>query len=362
MAKSLSRITGVLLGLIVLSTIDPVLAACGGSQHRVLKVDGNVKVKRGRNIVKAYSGLGLKNNHRLVLPSGAKVEIYCSNAQIQEISSRGEHRVSDLCDSARSNNNCPIARDPEDPNSPYLISPRNTKINELEPLLSWHPVEGTTSYRVEIRRAKWSTETEGTVVRYSGAEMLQPGKRYKVTITAYEGEKDIAVSSASFTILSEEESQQLEVAAKELEKQFAERQVLALALINLYREYKLYADAIEVLQWLTSEGQQGAAVYQLLGQTYLDVSLYGLAKEQFLTAWQLAEAEENLELQGSLQGSLGEVTDALATTKEGFQEAADWLQGALVAYQGLEELTPEEEARVAEIEEKLIQVQGKIEQ
>jgi len=361
MQKFWSRIAGGLLGLIVLGTVNSALLACGVSPHRILQVEGEVKVKRDRNNSwDAYEGLGLNNNHRLVLSSGAKVKIYCSNAQIREVSSRGGYPVSGICSSDRSNNNnrCSISRNEEDPNTPYLISPRNTKITESQPLLNWHPVEGATSYRVAISRAKWSTEVEGTVVRYSGEEALQPGKRYKVNITAYKGENDIAVSSASFTLLSEEEYQQLEATAKELEKDLSKRQVLALALANLYREYKLYADAIDVLQWLISEEPQGAAVYQLLGQTYRDVDLYGLAKEQFLKA---AEVEENLELQGSLQASLGEVIDILATTQADFQEAAKWLENALVAYLGLEELTAEEEARVAEIEERLVEVKGKIE-
>jgi len=366
MQKFWSRIAGGLLGLIVLGTVNSALLACGVSPHRILQVEGEVKVKRDRNNRwDAYEGLGLENHHRLVLSSGARVTIYCSNAQIREVSSRGGYPVSGICSSARSNNNnrCPISRNEEDPNTPYLISPRNTKITESQPLLSWHPVEDATSYRVELIGTDWVTEVEGTVVRYDGKEMLQPDWYYEVKITAYEGEKDIAVSSGSgFTILSEEEYQQLEVVAKELEEQFSERQVLAMALVNLYRDYELYADAIEILQYLLSEGQQGAGVYQLLGQTYWDVDLLALAKEQFIKALEAAEAEENLELQGSLQASLGEVTDLLATTQAGFQEAVDWLQGALVVYRGLEELTAEEEARIAEIEDKLVEIKGKIEQ
>ncbi|NET59403.1 MAG: TraB/GumN family protein [Symploca sp. SIO2E6] len=361
--KSYSRITRVLLGLILWGTANPVLLACGVSPHSILQVQGKVKVQRGGSSWDAYSGLGLNNNHRLALSSGAKVTIYCSNTQIKEVSARGGYPVSGICSSARSNNNnrCSIYRNEEDPNTPYLISPRNTKITESQPLLSWHPVEGATSYRVEFVGTDWSTKVKGTLVRYDGEEVLQTDWYYEVKITAYQGENDIAVSSAGFTILSEEEYQQLEVAAKELEEQFSERQVLAIALVNLYRDYELYADAIEVLQYLLSEGQPGAGVYQILGQTYRDVDLLGLAKEQFVKALEAAEAEDNLELQGNLQASLGEVTDLLATTQTDFQEAADWLQGALVAYQGLEELTVEEAARIAEIEDKLVEVKGKIE-
>ncbi|NER24951.1 MAG: hypothetical protein F6J96_30470 [Symploca sp. SIO1C2] len=366
MQKFWSRIAGGLLSLIVLGTVNSALLACGVSPHRILQVEGEVKVKRDRNNSwNAYEGLGIENNHRLVLSSGAKVKIYCSNAQIREVNSRGGYPVSGICSSGQSNNNnrCPISRNEEDPNTPYLISPRNTKITESQPLLNWNPVEGATSYRVEFVGTDWSTEVEGTLARYDGEEVLQTDWYYEVTITAYAGEKDIAVSSgAGFTILSEEEYQQLEVVAKELEEQFSQRQVLAIALVNLYRDYELYADAIDVLQYLLSEGQQRAGVYQLLGQTYWDVDLLALAKAQFLKALEAAESEENLELQGSLQASLGEVTDLLATTQEGFQEAVDWLQGALVSYQGLEELTVEEEARIAEIEERLVEVKGKIEQ
>ncbi|NES00463.1 MAG: hypothetical protein F6J86_42890 [Symploca sp. SIO1B1] len=365
MQKSWSRITRGLLGLIVLGTVNPGLLACGVSPHSILQVEpkGKVKVKRGRDSWNAYSGLGLENNHRLVLPSGAKVTIYCSNAQIREVSSRGEHQVSSICSSAGSNHNnrCTISRNDEDPNTPYLISPRNTTIAESQPLLSWHPVEGATSYRVEISRVKWSTEVEETGVRYNGEKALQPGKRYTVKITAYEGEKDIAVSSARFSILSEEEYQQLELAAKELEEKFSQRQVLAFPLAKLYRKYKLYADAIDVLQWLTSEETQGAEAYQLLGQTYWDVGLLGLAKEQFSKALEVVEGEDNLGLKGSLQASLGIVTDRLATTQTDYQEATRLLEKALVAYRSLEELTTDEKARVAEIEERLVEVKGKIE-
>ncbi|NES21186.1 MAG: hypothetical protein F6K41_20215 [Symploca sp. SIO3E6] len=366
MQKSWSRITGVLLGFILWGTANPALLAFGISPHRILRVEGEVKVKRDRkNSWNAYQGLGLNNNHRLVLSSGARVTIYCSNNQIREVSSRGGYPVSGICSSNRSNNSnrCTITRTPEDPNNPYLISPRNTKITESQPLLSWHPVAGATSYRVEIIGAglDWLTEVEGTLVRYDGAEVLQPGWYYGVKITAYQGEKDIANSSAGFAILSEEEKQQLEVAAKELEEQFSEGEVLALALVSLYRDYDLYDDAIEVLQRLISEGQPGAGVYQLLGQTYWDVGLLGLAKAQFVKALEAAEAEENWALQGSLQASLGVVTDLIGTTQADFQEAAALLQEALVVYRGLEELTAEEAARIAQIEERLVEVKGKIE-
>lgn len=366
--KPLSRIAGVLLGLIVLGIAEPVLAACRRNPHRVLRVQGEVLIQRGSNTRRAYAGANLNSNHSLVLSSQAKASIYCSNNQISKVSSRRIYPVSSICPTPRSNSSssCGIYRTPEDSTKPYLISPRNTTIADTQPLLKWNPVEGATSYQVELIGANWSTEVEATEVRYDGEEVLKPGQRYWVTITAYEEDRVLASTQRQkrigFTILSTEKSQELGAEIVKQVRQSEDLDVLYLTLIEIYRDedYQLYADAITLLSKLIEKEQQGAAVYELLGQTYADVGLFSLAKEEFLTALELAEAEGNLDLQASLQGSLGEVTDILSTKPEDFQEAVAWLQAALRDYEALGELTEVEEERVAEIEKKLAEIREKI--
>jgi len=105
-------------------------------------------------------------------------------------------------------------------------------------------------------------------------------------------------------------------------------EVTGLVLAHLYRGYGLYADAVEVLEGLIKKGSQVVTVYQLLGDTYLEIGLPQLAKKPYKKALELATGTENLSVQAGIQVWLGKAYGNLGN--EG--EAVQWLEKSKVGY------------------------------
>jgi hypothetical protein len=69
---------------------------------------------------------------------------------------------------------------------PYVLNPRNTALISTDALtLQWQPVEGATSYTVEIkgRDVDWAVEVDGTEVTFNEVEALAPSYRYTIVVT-----------------------------------------------------------------------------------------------------------------------------------------------------------------------------------
>ena len=105
----------------------------------------------------------------------------------------------------------------------------------------------------------------------------------------------------------------------------------AIILAQLYRGYKLYADAVVVLEGLVTQGSEEVNVYQLLGKTYLDTGLPQLAKGYYEKALDLATSSGNISLQADIEMGLGIAYGNLGEK----EKAVQLLEKAKVNYQEL---------------------------
>ena len=216
---------------------------------------------------------------------------------------------------------------------PYIISPRRTFL--LNPLLTlrWNAVPGASHYTVSLigdEDVLWETEVSETEVVYSGEPPLESGVEYLLTIKANTGassqEEDLP--DLGFSLLDDNEAQLVRDTVEQLLKLDLADEAKALALVHLYINYELRAEAIATLEVLVKQGSQTAAVYRILGELYREVGLNLLAQKHYLKAFELA-ADEDVEGQAIAAEELGEVYVAIANR----QEAIRWLTQARDRYQ-----------------------------
>jgi hypothetical protein len=337
--QKLNRLIGIFFAGFLVSLSTPGFA----QQQRlnfVSEVKGKVEILRARrkNPQQAFPGDFLNSSDKLRLAQGASAKISCDNGSTW-IPSIGEFEVSQGCkytdkpvfmrlgattSPPRAGNNSKI---------PYLISPRNTAIVTQQPTLSWNPVKGATSYRVQISGGDvdWLTNVNQPMVVYSGKQPLKPGVFYEVVITASNGVSTKDIDDPTFFVLSDSDIQQVKTDMAQLQQQPLNNESKTLVFAHLYRSRDLNAEAIDVLEKLVKTGSQTTAVYQLLGSIYQHIGLNILAKERYLTALKLAQAEKNLEPQAIIQVSLGDVEE----TFNQMQQALQRYQAASAIYQVL---------------------------
>lgn len=309
--------------------------------HTIFEVQGTVLVEKEQwtQPQPANVGLTLRSDDKLEVKANSSVKVICSNTLIWEVRP-GKYNVSSGCPPGISvillpGTNTDTLRAPGDVKTeetlarlPYLITPRNSSILTNRPLLRWNAVEGATNYIVRIDGVNWETETNQTEIDYSGDTSLQPEWRYRVTIVADNGKSSQSDAVVGFTVL-DESTQQIVLEAKEtISQQSLSPEEEGLILGKLYRGYKLYADGIEILEELVKQDSQSFAIYQLLGDIYLDTGLPQLAKKPYEKALELTTGTNNLSAQADIQTGLGIAYYNLGNEDEALQ----WLEKAKSSY------------------------------
>lgn len=311
--------------------------------NTIFEVKGKVTVKKlqWKKPLPASVGLTLSPDDNLDVAANASVKVYCSNQQTWTVKP-GKHIVSSGCPSGN-----PVIRLPNSNNDtlrptgkteealaklPYLITPRETDILTNRPQLRWNAVAGATNYTIKIDGVNWEAQTNKTEIVYPGEPPLKEGERYRVTIEADNGASFRSDDeSVGFTRLDEQTKKTVLDAVKVVQQQQLSPEETGLVLAHLYRGYGLYGDGVEVLEGLVKQGSQVAAVYQLLGDTYLEIGLPQLAKKPYEKALKLATNTENLSVQAGIQAGLGIVYGNLGNKDEAIQ----WLKRAKEGYDEL---------------------------
>ena len=318
---------------------------------------GQVKVKRlsWRKYQPAFIGAVLDGADRLLLAKNAIAEVLCQNRTTWKVPDGRESIVTEGCGAISNPGSVPEdldlinSRATNNLEIPYLLSPRDTSLLDKQLTLRWHKVEGVTSYRVKVigPGVNWNEETRETEMVYPEGESLQPGSRYWSIVTTDKGKSSLAEGVFGFTVLDETTAKEVLAAAAELQQKQLSSEAEALALAHLYRSNDLKAEAIDQLEKLVSDRTQSVAVYRLLGDIYKQVGLNRLAKERYLKGLELAEAAEDLESQGAVQGGLAITNGIIGNTNE----AQQWLEKGKEVYQilGDEEKARKLEKKVAAI-------------
>ena len=191
---------------------------------------------------------------------------------------------------------------------PYVISPRNTWISEQTPpeSIRWNPVLGSDRYTIKIWQwtyarnfpdeVIWETTIEaGTEVAFPELP-LRLGRYYSVEVITAGGvssDLDEGYYQAGFQLLSDEDYTMLRSQADELTAaEAAITEDVTLAQAGMYYLDELYADALQLLEPLTTDPNATDLVYAALGDTYSATGLNQLSVEAYEQAITLAEANE----------------------------------------------------------------------
>ena len=290
--------------------------------HAILEVKGKVVVnnKNWKKPQTAFVGLSLNSDDTLDIPARASVKIYCSDLSIW-IVKPGKYKVSQGCPSGKtvirlpnSNNRTlrPISKtEAALAKLPYVITPRETDIISDRPQISWNSVPGVANYTVKIDGINWEKKTDKTEIIYDGDRPLQPETRYWVTVTTDQGLSSQQDTEVGFNVSDEQTKKTVLNAVEKIEKQPLSLTERGLVLAYLYRSYELYGDAINILEDLVNQGNKEITVYQLLGDTYLEVGLPQLAKNTYQKGLELAIKTQNIPSQTTIEKMLKQINDLL---------------------------------------------------
>ena len=345
-------LTGVLLSLMLPGSVSP-----GWANPTVLnfisEIKGDVQLKRSQwnSYQKANFGDLLNPSDQLKLSAGASATVMCNNRSVWVVPAGKVSLVSDGCGSeqpklTRPNSRRSPSRAPNE-TIPYIISPRNTALLTNRPILRWNAVPGATRYKVRVQDAgltlDWQTETSNTQIEYPGEPPLQPDSYYLLIVETDKGDssEEEQGTDLSFTLLDAQKAESVRTEVAQLKQQQLTQEAEELALAYLYQSYDLKAEAIELLEGLVKRGSQTTAVYQLLGDLYLQVGLSQQAKSRYLQALELAKRTEDVEGQAEAQVGLGQVEYGLGKKTE----AIEWLTQAQTNYQKLGDRSKVEEVQ-----------------
>jgi hypothetical protein len=355
------RLFTMLVGTGLLLSLSLPVSANGEGFHFVTGVQGNVQVQRqGQKKQRAFFSYRLKTTDQILLGKGGKAMILCQNARVVALNQAGTFEVAKICKVTGRSVLKPLNQDRIDTRPlmdltiPYIISPRNTAVIEAQPLLRWNPVTGSKKYQVTVTgpEVNWETTVSETQVKYGGSSMpLKPGIRYRVTVTAENGESSQKNGVTGFSRLEDELVQQVQADIMTVQQQDLSEEAKVLAIAHIERSNNLNAGAIDRLEQWLSQGNRSAAVYQLLGDLYWQVGLPGLARERYVAGLELIQKSQDFVQQAEFLVSLGQVDRA----SDRLKDAISWMERAQEVYRKLEDAE-----RVQELEKELIDLRKRV--
>lgn len=355
-----------LLSAIVANAIFPSAATSLRGRTYIVALTGNVQIKRrwwlGYRQVSMNETLWREDRLWVRNVQSAATIICNSNPRhLWQVPRRQDVPVTEGCPEAfyRDEDSLAPGRDPKNENLPYLIRPRNTALFPDQPLsLRWNPVDGATYYDVVIKnlsRPVWETRVSEPIAEYPDVDELERDLDYSVVITANTGAsapEDPALDPVpTFSLLSDEQVEEVRAELAEIEDWGLEDEVKAFARADLYRRYRLYQSGVDVLELVIEAGSENVAIHQLLAELYLEVDLPWQAKESYLIGLDFAKAEGDFaHQQAEIQEQLGLISHYLAD----FEEAVNWLREAETNYRELLDPT------IRENQEKLTKIEALI--
>ena len=108
-----------------------------------------------------------------------------------------------------------------------------------------------------------------------------------------------------FIVLEDEEAKTLREQVEAIEQDELSQDQKGLILAHFYSKNQLYFEAIQVLEELVKSGSQALLVHKLLGDIYQQVGLSLMAKEIYQQGLGLNVEENNSEVKGMMEWSLG---------------------------------------------------------
>ena len=325
-----------------LLTMQPALSL--GSRTYIADVTGNVLIKRRLwfGYRKANVNDSLWNSDSLWIrdaDSSALVICHSDAADTWQVPHGRQVSVNEGCLNTpyRVEDTRPPGRDPINDRLPYVIRSRNSRLFKEKPLkLSWNSVEGATYYKVEIRDFFKSVIEEtvfGTEIEFADLAHLDTDSAYSVIVTANTGlsapEDPEYDSAPKISFINIEDTILIQRQLDSIEALRLSDETTVFARADLYRRYRLYQDATDILEEAIQSGSESAAIHELNAEIYLLVGLERHAINSFVDALDLLESARNIEQQAEIQEKLGRLSRNLVD----YESAATWLSMAKENYE-----------------------------
>jgi tetratricopeptide (TPR) repeat protein len=227
-------------------------------------------------------------------------------------------------------------RSESDPNLLYAISPRNTALLNDKPTLLWHPLDGVNTYTITVLGDDGKTRHAGEAQGHrfdwpADWQPLVPGANYVLVLEGDGVRSDAAADGnvgLGFWLLPEKESAAIHEQVEQLRLAGLDAQATDLLVAELYRQYALRSEAIQLYQALAAS-QGSPAVWLALGQTYLEVGLAMQAEQAFEQALAAAQSTGQREAEAAALFGSGMAQSLLhsdAAAQESFRAARDVYQ------------------------------------
>ncbi len=162
----------------------------------------------------------------------------------------------------------------------HIFSPGNSSILEAAPDFVWGTVAEADAYTIELQRMGKSLGTaqiEDTFLNYpSSWQVPEPEKSYVVKVEALKDNEAIQSKVVRFKVVSQETKEMVEKERDGIMASAPDEISTYLLLGELYKKYKLYGHAIEVLQMLTVKAPDIPEFHRSLAEIYKS---FGLARE-----------------------------------------------------------------------------------
>ncbi|MBW4637639.1 MAG: hypothetical protein KME05_05275 [Gloeocapsa sp. UFS-A4-WI-NPMV-4B04] len=221
----------------------------------------------------------------------------------------------------------PPTRDPLASGIPDIITPKQTWLLGNKPTLRWIAVPGTTVYVVKVSGpgVHWVREVNATSIVYPGNPPLRAGEGYLMVVNANNG----ATAKTIFSLLDEKRAALVRTAVERIARQNLNDEAKALAIAEVYVGQGLTTEATELLETLVGKNTKTVAIYQMLGDLFVQVRLLRQAESNYLKAVDLAAIGNDIEGQAVAAARLGEVYAALGNS----DAATYWHKQAQKGYQ-----------------------------
>ena len=290
------------------------------SANLIIQAEGRVLLQRETSDYYRPTNVGeiLKSGDSLKIKPGASVKVLCVDdldIPIQEVfastesTEAREENVSSLCPQFLSLKGA-LELDPRpggnDPQIPYILSPRLEYLRNEKPTFRWNKVAGATHYKVTLRkrgRTMWQTVSSSNKMNYPDEPPLDWGVEYLLEVEAAadngSSSRQDGGANLGFEVLDEEDDvPEVEEMEKKINSSLEQKEK-DLALAAVYSNEYLITDATDKLEEYLEKSPEShkAFVYRWLGDLYTRKGLNLKAQKYYSEAIELLTvAQDSYEL------------------------------------------------------------------
>lgn len=318
------------------------------SANLIIQAEGRVLLQRKTSDYYRPTNVGeiLKSGDSLKIKPGATVKVLCVDdldIPIQEVfastesTEAREENVSSFCPKFLSLKGA-LELDPRpggnDPQIPYILSPRLEYLRNEKPTFRWNKVTGATHYKVTLKkrgREMWQTVSSSNEMAYPHETPLDWGVKYLLEVEAATDNglsfRQDGGANLGFEMLDKDDDvREVEEMENKINSSLEQKD---LALAAVYSHEYLITDATDKLEEYLEKSPEShkAFVYRWLGDLYTRKGLNLKAQEYYSEAIELLTvAQDSYELAKAKAGfavvkvMLGQRDEELENqAKDGYQ-------------------------------------------